>query len=102
MKTELSVPRSHREIVEDLLSQLTDQEEVERHSQEEPDLGTQTASAANGEAVISRFQLVCSYLSEMMVFIGQASVSESVPDLDTASETPLSTQAIFVSMTTLL
>ena len=103
MKTELSVPRSHREIVEDLLSQLTDQEEEEGHSQEEADFGTQVpASAANGEAVISKFQLVYSYLSEMMVFIGQASVSESVPDLDTASETPLSTQAIFVSMITLL
>ena len=50
MKTELSVPRSHREIVEDLLSQLTDQEEEEGHSQEEADLGTQTASATNGEA----------------------------------------------------
>ena len=102
MKTELSVPRSHREIVEDLLSQLTDQEEEEGHSQEEADFGTQVpASAANGEAVISKFQLVYSYLSEMMV-LGQATVGESVPDLDTASETPLSTQAIFVSMITLL
>ena len=36
MKTELSVPRSHREIVEELLSQLT--EEV---GQEEADLGAQ-------------------------------------------------------------
>ena len=53
------------------------------------------------KAVISRFQLVCSYLSEMMV-LGQVSVGESVPDLDTASETPLSAQAIFVSMITLL
>ena len=49
MKTELSVPRSHREIVEDLLSQLTDQEEEEGRSQEEADLGAQTASGANGE-----------------------------------------------------
>ena len=37
-----------------------------------------------------------------MMVLGQASVGESVPDLDTASEVPLSTQAIFVSMITLL
>ena len=37
-----------------------------------------------------------------MMVLGQASVGESVPDLDTASEAPLSTQAIFVSMITLL
>lgn len=47
MKTELSIRRSHREIVEDLLSQLTEQ--AEGHSQEEADLGAQTASTANGE-----------------------------------------------------
>jgi hypothetical protein len=77
MKTELSVPRSHREIVEDLLSQLTEQEEEEGRSREEADSGAQgnsqildddegeTASAANGElesAGNSRDQLVCSYL----------------------------------------
>ena len=47
--------------------------------------------------VISRFQLVCSYLSETV--LGQVSVGESVPDLDTANETLQSTQAIFVSIT---
>ena len=58
MKTELSVPRSHREIVEELLSQLTEEEEGEE--QEEVDLGGQgysqisddsegEISAANGE-----------------------------------------------------
>ena len=60
MKTELSVPRSHREIVEELLSQLTEGEEV----QEEADLGAQghsqmlddnegEGSAANGELRVS-------------------------------------------------
>ena len=60
MKTELSMPRSHREIVEELLSQLTEGEEV----QEEADLGAQGHSqmlddnkgeglAANGELRVS-------------------------------------------------
>ena len=75
MKTELNVPRSHREIVEELLSQLTSEEE-----EEEADLGAQGCSrmsedvegeisAANGELIgvnwwfmSYRFQLVCSYL----------------------------------------
>ena len=37
MKSELSVPRSHREIVEELLNQLIEEEEGE--GQEEADLG---------------------------------------------------------------
>lgn len=64
MKTELSMPRSHREIMEELLSQLTGEEE-EGEGQDEADLGGQgfsrilddregETSAANGELVKNR------------------------------------------------
>ncbi len=53
MKTELSVPRKYREIVEDLLSQLIEQEEADLgaqgNSQISGDNEGETESATNGE-----------------------------------------------------